>query len=149
MKDQVKDTVQKKIKTSLELQIILSKVYHSQTRFFYQFMKKWNLSLPQYAILTQLREHRQLSQNELAANLCVSKGNVSQLIQKLEQAGWVVREQQWKTKSLSLTASGAALVEEIEPERNAFLLQHYQNMPRKKQKQLIQLMKTLDTLCSN
>lgn len=133
----------KKLKTSLELSDTLSKAYHSQTKAYNLFLKRWGLSLPQYSILKQIQRHQRLSQKELAEHLLVSKGNITQLIGKLERAGWIAREQEWKTKYLTLTSSGTVLMNQIEPEQKQFLLQLYQDLTRKEQKMMIRLLQPL------
>lgn len=54
-------------------------------------LKDVGLSIPQCDVLTTLTEHEGVSQQELAAHLYVTKGNISGLIDRLEAAGFVQR----------------------------------------------------------
>ena len=54
-------------------------------------LKDVGLSVPQCDVLTTLTEHEGVSQQELAARLYVTKGNISGLVDRLEAAGLVER----------------------------------------------------------
>ncbi|MFT8316705.1 MAG: MarR family transcriptional regulator [Sporolactobacillus sp.] len=131
---------EKKIKISNQLWKMLSRAYHLQAKSYNQFLKEWGLSLSQYHILSQIGSHERISQKELAERLFVSKGNVTQLISKMEKSGLIHREQEWKTKYLTLTEQGLALFREIEPQQKLFLFRQFQEMPKKEQKEMTRLL---------
>ncbi len=54
-------------------------------------LRRIGLSVPQCDVLTTLTEREGLSQQELAARLYVTKGNISGLVDRLVAAGFVVR----------------------------------------------------------
>lgn len=70
------------------------------------------LSIPQFDVLSTLTEREGLTQQELAARLYVTKGNVSGLIDRLVEAGLVERRaipEDRRSHALHLTDGGAAL----------------------------------------
>jgi MarR family transcriptional regulator, organic hydroperoxide resistance regulator len=56
-----------------------------------QTLKPTGLSIPQFDVLSTLTEQEGLSQSDLAQRLYVTKGNVSGLIDRLVEAGYVER----------------------------------------------------------
>ncbi|HYP58177.1 MAG TPA: MarR family transcriptional regulator [Beijerinckia sp.] len=72
-------------------------------------LKAIGLSVPQCDVLTTLTEREGLSQQELAARLYVTKGNISGLIDRLVSAGLVERreiEGDRRSRSIFLTEEG-------------------------------------------
>ncbi|MEH3117488.1 MAG: MarR family transcriptional regulator [Methylorubrum populi] len=70
------------------------------------------LSIPQFDVLSTLTEREGLTQQELAARLYVTKGNVSGLVDRLVEAGWVERRPipgDRRSHALHLTPDGAEL----------------------------------------
>ncbi|MFD0938387.1 MarR family winged helix-turn-helix transcriptional regulator, partial [Methylobacterium trifolii] len=70
------------------------------------------LSIPQFDVLSTLTEREGLTQQELAARLYVTKGNVSGLIDRLGEAGLVERRPipgDRRSHALHLTPAGAGL----------------------------------------
>src|SRR5215469_13597393 len=68
-----------------------------------------DLSLAQFDVLAQVGSHEGLTQQELANYLLVTKGNISQLVEKMEQRGLVRRSAQGRSMRLWLTEEGQAL----------------------------------------
>lgn len=128
---------------SQQLWFFLSRTYHLQLHSFGLFLKKWNLTASQYEVLKRIAEQERISQKDLAEKLFVSKGNVTQLITKMENLGYIHREREWKTKYLSLTEKGLALYQNLLPEQEAFFTLEIQGLKKKEQKQLIKLLKKL------
>ncbi len=76
-----------------------------------QTLKPLGLSIPQFDVLSTLTEQEGLSQSDLAARLYVTKGNVSGLIDRLVDAGYVERHASpadRRSHSLRLTVTGRA-----------------------------------------
>jgi MarR family transcriptional regulator, organic hydroperoxide resistance regulator len=74
-----------------------------------QTLKPLGLSIPQFDVLSTLTEQEGLSQSDLAARLYVTKGNVSGLIDRLVDAGYVERHASLadrRSHSLRLTETG-------------------------------------------
>jgi DNA-binding MarR family transcriptional regulator len=77
-------------------------------------LKGIGLSIPQFDLLSTLTEQEGLSQQELAARLYVTKGNVSGLLDRMVEAGLVERRAipgDRRSNALHLTPKGRALAE--------------------------------------
>lgn len=121
----------------------LSRVYNQSLRESQQHLKKWSLSAAQFDILAQVGAHGRLSQQELADKLFVTKGNITQLLGKLEELGFVAREQEWKTKYVSLTEKGKALFDDVVPVQEQFQASQYNALDRDEKRQLLDLLKKI------
>jgi MarR family transcriptional regulator, organic hydroperoxide resistance regulator len=72
------------------------------------------VSIPQCDVLTTLTEREGVSQQELAKRLYVTKGNISGLIDRLEQAGFVERRSTASDRrqhAIYLTKAGRQIAE--------------------------------------
>jgi MarR family transcriptional regulator, organic hydroperoxide resistance regulator len=77
-------------------------------------LKSIGLSIPQFDLLSTLTEREGLSQQELAARLYVTKGNVSGLLDRMVEAGLVERRatpSDRRSNALHLTTKGRQLAE--------------------------------------
>ncbi|MEC0245818.1 MarR family transcriptional regulator [Paenibacillus chitinolyticus] len=119
----------------------LSRVYNQSIRQSNQHLKAWNLSAAQFDVLVQVGSHERLTQQELADKLLVTKGNITQLLSKMEELGWIRREQEWKTKYISLTEEGQALFDEVVPQQEQFQASQFDGLDREEKKQLLELLK--------
>jgi MarR family transcriptional regulator, organic hydroperoxide resistance regulator len=73
------------------------------------------LSIPQFDVLSTLTEQEGVSQSDLAERLYVTKGNVSGLIDRLVDAGYVQRRNapgDRRSNAVFLTAEGRKVAEE-------------------------------------
>ncbi|GJE15969.1 MarR family winged helix-turn-helix transcriptional regulator [Methylobacterium marchantiae] len=75
-------------------------------------LRKLGLSIPQFDVLSTLTEREGLTQQDLAARLYVTKGNVSGLIDRLVEAGFVERHAipgDRRSHALHLTPAGTEI----------------------------------------
>lgn len=121
----------------------LSRFYNKSIRETNQHLKEWNVSAAQFDVLAQVGGLNRLTQQELGNKLFVTKGNITQLLNKMEQLEWIHREQEGTTKYISLTEKGKALYEEIVPPQETFQAEQFQNLNVEEQHQLLKLLKKL------
>lgn len=121
----------------------LSRFYNQSIRETNQHLKKWDITAAQFDVLAQVGAAGRISQQDLADKLVVTKGNIAQIIQKVEELGWITREQDWKTKYVSLTAEGKALFDDVVPMQEQFQAAQFNNLNPSEQKQLLDLLKKL------
>jgi MarR family transcriptional regulator, organic hydroperoxide resistance regulator len=79
-----------------------------------QTLRPIGLSPPQFDVLSNLIDHEGMSQSELAQRLFVTKGNVSGLIDRLVEAGYVERRAtpgDRRSNALHLTQQGRAVAD--------------------------------------
>ncbi|MEK3722957.1 MarR family winged helix-turn-helix transcriptional regulator [Paenibacillus sp. FSL H8-0034] len=121
----------------------LSRFYNQSIRETNQHLKKWDITAAQFDVLAQVGAAGRISQQDLADKLVVTKGNIAQIIQKVEELGWITREQDWKTKYVSLTTEGKALFDDVVPMQEEFQAAQFNNLNPSEQKQLLDLLKKL------
>ncbi|CAH2465366.1 MULTISPECIES: MarR family winged helix-turn-helix transcriptional regulator [Bacillus] len=85
-----------------------------------EFLKRFDLTTAQFDVLMQIRIYQPLTQMELAEKVTVTQGGISRMLTRLEKEEYIVRKQDWKTKMISLTEKGEAVLEGALPEQLAF-----------------------------
>lgn len=123
----------------------LSRVYNRSLRETHQHLKKWELSAAQFDILAQVGAHDRLTQQQLADKLFVTKGNITQLLGKLENMGFIKREQEWKTKYVSLTEKGKELFDAAVPLQEQYQASQYNALNQAEKKQLLKLLRKIQS----
>jgi MarR family transcriptional regulator, organic hydroperoxide resistance regulator len=91
-------------------------------------LRAFDLSVPQCDVLTTLTEREGLSQQELAARLYVTKGNISGLIDRLVANGLVERralEGDRRSHAIHLTAAGREMAKRGIEAQRAFVAQTF------------------------
>ncbi len=104
----------KRIPTLSELQLtntayLLGRLGREVRRRFTQILAQWNLNLSHYRILLLLQEIDQASQQQLAQLLTIDRANMVDLLDLLEQRGFVERAQDpvdRRRHAVKLTSSG-------------------------------------------
>lgn len=122
----------------------LSRFFNHNIRLSNQHLKKWDLSIAQFDALAQIGANKRLTQKELGNKLLVTKGNITQLLGKMEKMELIQREREWKTKYLSLTPKGEDLYQKVVPQQETFQASQFYNLNREEQLQLLDLMKKLN-----
>ena len=105
-----------------------------------EFLKRFDLTTAQFDVLLQIRLYQPLTQMELAEKATVTQGGISRMLMRLEKEGYIVRKQDWKTKTISLTNKGEAIIEEAMPAQLAFQTSLFEDVLNEEE------MKTLYTL---
>lgn len=106
-----------------------------------EFLKRFDLTTAQFDVLLQIRTYQPLTQMELAEKVTVTQGGISRMLTRLEKEGYIVRKQDWKTKTISLTEQGEAALEKALPEQLAFQSSFFDDvLNEEEQKMLYELM---------
>src|SRR5262249_9424611 len=82
-------------------------------------LEQYGLTPPQFEVLAQLQRTPHIVQQQLADRLRMSKGNVVGILNRLEQAGFVIRQahpKDGRAYLVCLTERGATLVSQVLPE---------------------------------
>ncbi|WP_231878425.1 MarR family winged helix-turn-helix transcriptional regulator [Bacillus nakamurai] len=117
------------------------RMYKNNTKETNHLLNKLNLSNAQFDVISRIAESKKLSQQELAEKLLVTKGNITQLLQKLEQMKLIKKEKVWKTNYISLTDEGKELYDEITPLLRDFQLNYFSKLTQEEKKQLLYLLR--------
>jgi DNA-binding MarR family transcriptional regulator len=131
------------IKIGILLWYRLSRFYNQSNRATNQHLKEWNLSAAQFDVLVQIGVNKKISQQELANKLLVSKGNITQLLKKMEDIDLITRKQEWKTKYVSLTEKGKRLYNDVVPLQENFQASQFEALTIEEKKQLLHLLKKI------
>jgi len=89
----------------------LTKFTHQSNLLSNDFLKPFGLTAAQFDVLVQISAHGPLTQSELAEKVTVTQGGISRMLSRLEKEGMIGRKQDWKTKTISLTAKGREKLE--------------------------------------
>ena len=124
--------------------IRLARVFQQVDRATAELMRRWDLTTAQFDVLTQLGAHEGITQQELADRLLVTKGNVSQLLAKMERRGLVRRHQSGRSLALFLTAEGRRLQREALPAQEAMIAARFSTLSADDGRALLALLRRLD-----
>src|SRR3712207_5195057 len=96
----------------------LARVYGKVQQQSARHLRRFGLTVAQFDVLAQVGAAEGLSQQDLAARLLVTKGNVCGLLDRLERAGLVTRQPDpadRRVNRLRLTPEGARLYADAVP----------------------------------
>lgn len=122
----------------------LARVFQHVERISERHFRAHGLSSAQFDVLAQIGAAEGLSQQELARSLFVTKGNISQLLKRMEQQGFVERSQSGRSNMLWLTAAGRHLYATVVPAQEALIAQLFGALTPDEQHNLIGLLRKLD-----
>lgn len=109
-----------------------------------QHMRTHQLTVAQFDVLAQVGAAEGRSQQELAEALLVTKGNISQLLARMEQDGLVRREQEGRTNYLYLTEAGRELYRTVIPAQEELIAGLFTPLSEDEQSELVRLLRKLD-----
>ena len=93
-----------------------------------EFLKQFGLTVAQFDVLIQIHVYQPLTQMELAEKATVTQGGISRMLARLEKEGYIVRKQDWKTKTISLTVKGEAILEKAMPAQLSFQTSFFEDV---------------------
>lgn len=93
---------------------------HLSNQLSNEHLKEFGLTVAQFDTLMQIKVYQPLTQGELAEKTTVTQGGISRMLSRLEKEGYIRREKEWKTKTISLTAEGEEILSQAQPSQEAF-----------------------------
>ncbi len=100
----------------------LARVYSAIDRRTAQFLRQFDLTTAQFDVIAQVGAREGLTQQELADALLVTKGNVTQLLDRMEERGLIERRAaSGRRNALYLTKAGWALNRRAVPAQEAMI----------------------------
>jgi DNA-binding MarR family transcriptional regulator len=111
-----------------------------------EHLKSFDLTVAQFDVLAQVGAAEGITQQRLADALLVTKGNICQLIDRLEARNLVERRpaESGRAKHLYLTEAGRKLNREAVPAQEDFIDQRFRGLTRDEQEQLAKLLRKLE-----
>jgi len=125
----------------------LARVYDKIQRRSQQHLRRFGLTVSQFDVLAQVGSAEGLCQQELAERLLVTKGNVCGLIDRMEQAGLMVRRpdpEDRRIHRLELTPEGRRLYAEAVPAQEQLIASLLAGLEPEEQRALHGLLRRLD-----
>jgi DNA-binding MarR family transcriptional regulator len=107
-------------------------------------LKLWGLNNAQFDVLAHVGAVEGSTQQELADSLLVTKGNVTQLLDRMESRGLIERRPQGRTNRLFPTDEGRRTFAGVVPAHEALIDEQLSVLSKEEQKQLLELMRKLD-----
>ena len=107
-------------------------------------LKLCGLNNAQFDVLAHVGAAEGITQQELADSLLVTKGNVAQLLGRMERRGLIERRSQGRTNRLFLTDEGRRTFTEVVPAHEALIDDRLSVLSEEEQKQLFELLRRLD-----
>jgi DNA-binding MarR family transcriptional regulator len=137
--DQVIERVGSSPKTRLPLQVHLrlARCRNLMMREMRRSVERWNLTMPQFDVLAELARapEQGFTFVELSRLLLVTSGNLTGIIDRLEEYGLVKREAEASDRRVTrmrLTPLGRRRIEDILPQHAADVAQVLSVMPRER-----------------
>ncbi|MHB8644848.1 MAG: MarR family winged helix-turn-helix transcriptional regulator [Thermomicrobiales bacterium] len=131
-------------KTAVMAWMRLARVFQKMTRAGAAEFACDGLSPAQFDVIAQLGRGEGITQQELANRLLVTKGNVSQLLSKMEARGLIARCHAGRANTLSLTPEGKRLFRTVVPAHEARIVARFGALAPDEQRQLLRLLRALD-----
>ena len=107
-------------------------------------LKLWGLNNAQFDVLAHVGADEGMTQQELADSLLVTKGNVAQLLDRMERRGLIERRSQGRTNRLFLTDEGRRTYTEVVPAHEVLIDERLSVLSEEEQRQLFELLRKLD-----
>jgi DNA-binding MarR family transcriptional regulator len=128
------------VATWLRLSRVSTKIEHAAA----VHLRGHGLTLGQFDILTHVGAHQGVSQQGLADSLLVTKGNVTQLLDRMAQSGLLERRQQGRTNTVFLTPAGESLLVRVLGEHEAMIGRQFASLNAAEVTELRRLLRGLD-----
>ena len=122
----------------------LARVFHKIDHASVEQMRTWDLSLAQFDVLARVGASEGVTQQQLADRLLVTKGNICQLLDRMEARGLLERRQEGRANRIFLTESGQTLWNEVVPAHEALIGELLGALSPDEQAELLPLVRKLD-----
>jgi DNA-binding MarR family transcriptional regulator len=107
-------------------------------------LRREGLSIGQFDVLAHIGAAEGSTQQQIADALLVTKSNVCQLLDRMERAGSVRREQHGRTNHLYLTPEGRSLYNRVVPAHERTIARQFAALSNEEQDALLGLLRKLD-----
>jgi len=119
----------------------ISRFTHQSNLLSNEFLKQFDLTTAQFDVLVQVENFGPLTQSELAQKVTVTQGGISRMLSRLENEGLIARQQDWKTKTISLTKKGKKRLDDAFAAQLTFQSAFFDDcLSKDEQKQLLSFM---------
>jgi DNA-binding MarR family transcriptional regulator len=134
----------RKIEAATAAWVALARMVQSTEKLLTGQLKCHGLNAGQMDVLVTAGDVEGLTQQELAARLCHSKANVSQLVDKMERAGHLRRVPEGRAFRIYLTDEGRALLETVLPQQERIIAAQFAELTDAERAELFRLAALVD-----
>ena len=124
----------------LRLYRVVQKIERMQSAY----LRSWDLNTAQFDVLAHVGAHKGITQQELADSLLVTKGNISQLLDRMEKLDLLKRCQEKRNNTLALTEKGQELYERVVPTTEKLIEEQFTVLSASEVTELLRLARKLD-----
>ena len=124
----------------LRLYRVVQKIDRMQSAY----LRSWDLNTAQFDVLAHVGAHKGITQQELADSLLVTKGNISQLLDRMEKLDLLKRCQEKRNNTLTLTEKGQELYERVVPTTEKLIEEQFTVLSASEVTELLRLARKLD-----
>ncbi|HLZ63529.1 MAG TPA: MarR family winged helix-turn-helix transcriptional regulator [Ktedonosporobacter sp.] len=107
-------------------------------------LRSSGLNMAQFDVLAHVGAARGITQQGLADRLLVTKGNISQLLDRMEKLDLLRRCQDGRNNTLALTEKGQALYDRTVPVHEQLIEEQLSILSTQEVRDLLQLLRKLD-----
>jgi DNA-binding MarR family transcriptional regulator len=122
----------------------LTRTFHKISHCSEERMRCKGLTMAQFDVLAHVGVSPGLTQQELADSLLVTKGNVCQLLDRMEKGDLIERRSEGRANRLFLTDQGQDLFRRVVPEHEDDIVEKFEALTPGEQAQLLDLLRKLD-----
>ncbi|GAC1402096.1 MAG: MarR family transcriptional regulator [Chloroflexota bacterium] len=122
----------------------LAHVFQKVDRVSADHLRGWNLSVAQFDVLAHVSAAEGLTQQQLADSLLVTKGNVCQLLGRMEADGLIERSPEGRSNRIFLTAKGRDLAQRVIPAQEALVACQFSALSCDERGMLARILRKLD-----
>jgi DNA-binding MarR family transcriptional regulator len=122
----------------------LVRVMQRVDRVSTESLRRHGISAAQLDVLARVGANEGLSQQRLADALLVTKGNICQLLDKLQASELLERRPEGRINRLYLTDKGRRIYDEVVPAHNRLIVGQMSALSDEEQHTLLRLLRRLD-----
>lgn len=133
-------------KASVATWMRLARVYHKIDKRSAESFRAVGLTVAQFDVLAQVGVREGCTQQELADQLLVTKGNVCQLLDKMEAHGWIERRpvQRGRGNLLYLTEEGLSIRNRAVPAQEERISHLFSALTNSERSELSRVLRIID-----
>jgi DNA-binding MarR family transcriptional regulator len=122
----------------------LARVVQHVDRMSESLLRRYKLNHAQFDVLAHVGAAEGITQQELANTLLVTKGNICQLLNRMEENGLIRRRPDGRANSLYLTDAGRELFREVVPVQEDQIATAFSSLTREELRTLQRILHKLE-----
>jgi DNA-binding MarR family transcriptional regulator len=131
-------------RTSVFVWMRLMRVFQKIERLLAQQLRTYDLTLPQFDVLAHVGAEEGMTQQQLADKLLVTKGNICQLLDRMEENDMIIRRSSGRMNRIYLTDRGHALRDAVVPEHEQVVMEQFTGLELSEQRELLEMLRRVD-----